>query len=207
MQTVSIEIGYRPSEPGVRQSLSVQIAGWGDGHRVTIDSDVNEVGVLFRLAAVLYARGWNVMSARIDSPGASRIRDEFWILPAGPDGTGRIEEIPGDLERLLFQGVSVLAYLTELKSAPPAESMQQGCVYAAPSDDGPVIVMSGRDQRGVLLKVTQAFFLMDINIVRAQIDTLPNGEVRNTFFVDPLDRRFGAHDFRVQLAQELSGLL
>ena len=55
------------------------------GYRIKIESDGNEVGVLFRLAAVLYCHNWSVIEARINTPERTLISDEFLIRGGEPD--------------------------------------------------------------------------------------------------------------------------
>ncbi|MCB1304657.1 MAG: hypothetical protein KDK37_10275 [Leptospiraceae bacterium] len=182
------------------------------GYRIKIESDGNEVGVLFRLAAVLYCHNWNVIEARISTPERALINDEFLIKENAPDqvlDSAGLKAMIDDLERLLFDGVSVLSYLTEhAKEAPrPEIGYGEGQAFIRDLDEEIVIEVRGKDKNGLLLALSQAFYLMDISIMEASIFTDDKGQVHNLFLIDPADIRFRNREFRTRLTEELRYLI
>ncbi len=212
MNPTSKSIYSRARSDEKHHRLDITIQEEAPGLRMKIDAEMNEVGVLFRLCAVLYSYGWNIRSARIHSPDEKRISDEFHIIP-GEDPAVMDEEsvrnLIDDLERLLFAGVSVLEFLTERQARVPRYS-QEAAGGKVSLKTGPkkrtYIEVTGPDQRGLLLSLSQAFYLMDINIFEAEIETTKEGGIRNTFYVDPGDARFQSPEFQRRLCEELQML-
>lgn len=192
--------------------LDVGVLKEPGGYRIKIESDGNEVGVLFRLAAVLYCHNWSVMEARINTPERTLISDEFLIRADDPaqelDEMG-LKAMIDDLERLLFDGVSVLGYLNERsREAPrPEIGFGEGQVFIRDLDEEIIIEVRGKDKAGLLLALSQAFYLMDISIMEASIFTDDKGQVHNLFLVDRSDIRFHNREFRTRLTEELRYLI
>jgi len=204
----SADSSFYSIKQGKKSRLDVEIFELDEGNRITIESEINEVGVLFRLAAVFFGRGWSILKARIHSPDMNRIQDEFFIRHRSKEKKqADLKLIVSDLENLLFGGVSVLEYLMNLKVSPPPSPVGGGHVEVSFHDAVPVIQMNGQDQPGLLLKISQAFFLMDINVVQGNIETNSFGGIHNSFQADPLDRRFYIPEFCRRLEEELIVLL
>ncbi|MCR9144460.1 MAG: hypothetical protein NXI24_19635 [bacterium] len=208
----SIYSRARGDEKHQRLDITIQEAGPG-GLRMKVDAEMNEVGILFRLCAVLYSYHWNIQGARIYTPGPNAISDEFHIV-TGEDPTAMNEDsmrgLIDDLERLLFGGVSVLEYLTEHHARVPAKERESseggGDVVLLKQGQQSVIEVTAVDRPGLLLSLSQAFYLMDINISEGEITTQPDGAVWNRFAVDPADKRFQSPEFQRRLREELKVL-
>lgn len=204
---------YSRSVDDQNHRLDVSLRDAPPGVRLKIEAALNEVGVLFRLCAVLYSFNWSIQEARIASPESNRISDDFWIIPgagAGASSELQFRSMIDDLEKLLFGGVSVLEYLTQRKAAIPRTEFQAAhgeVTLSAKRGGETVIEITGRDKRGLLLILTQAFYLMDIDILEADIHTDPDGRVRNRFVVDPRDERFYSTEFQNRLCEELRVLV
>ena len=114
-----------------------------------------------------------------------------------------------DLERLLFDGISVLGYLTEhSREAPrPEIGYGEGQVFIRDLDEEVVIEVRGQDKAGLLLALSQAFYLMDISIMEASIFTDEKAQVHNLFLIDRSDLRFRNREFRTRLTEELRYLI
>ncbi len=208
----SIYSRARGDEKHQRLDITIQEEG-SAGLRMKVDAEMNEVGILFRLCAVLYSYHWNIQGARIYTPGPNAISDEFHIVTAGDQPTAMNEVsmrgLIDDLERLLFGGVSVLEYLTEREARVPARDHNPGTggdVQLLNQDNQSVIEVTASDRPGLLLSLSQAFYLMDINIFEGEITTQADGAVWNRFVVDPGDKRFQSPEFRRRLREELKVL-
>lgn len=194
-----------------RLNVSVQKEP-GANYRFKIESKANEVGVLFRLCAVLFKHGWQILEAKIASPDFSSIQNEFLLKPTdeSPDYVeNTIEIMVNDLERLLFDGLSVLGYLSESENTPvhSEDWHGEGQVMLRDSDGEMIIEARGADRPGLMLALSQAFYLMDINIMEASIFTDEKSQAHNLFLVDPADERFRNLEFRRRLTEELKDLL
>ncbi len=180
------------------------------GYRLRIESDRNEVGVLFRLCAVLFVHGFSVLEGRIQSPKNMGIEDEFYLQLTDPKALldeRKAATMMKDFESLLFRGVSVLEYLIANEKRIPARARKWKGSVELTFDDRPMLVVSGSDQPGLLLSLSQAFFLMDIDILEAAIHTDRMGVVRNQFLINPSDVRFQNGEFRKRLVEEISTLV
>ena len=114
-----------------------------------------------------------------------------------------------DLERLLFGGVSVLEYLNENRTPAPRSSGNhpEGSITLKMTATGPEIQVRGRDKPGLLLALAQAFYLMDINVIEANITTDSKGKIANEFRIDAADERFRSKEFQRRLVEDLKFLL
>lgn len=219
MSSTSKSIYSRARRDEKHQRLDITIQEEGPGSlRMKVDAEMNEVGILFRLCAVLYSYQWNIQSARIYTPGPDAISDEFHIVtgqdPAAPTTMNEtsMRGLIDDLEKLLFAGVSVLEYLTEHHARVPGKQVErdnpgESCdVVLLNEGKQSVIEVTASDRPGLLLSLSQAFYLMDINIFEGEITTGPGGSVWNRFVVDPGDKRFQSKEFRRRLREELKVL-
>jgi len=179
----------------------------GRQHTLRIESQKNETGVLFRICAVLFAHGFTVLSGKVAS-GPNGIEDEFTMerIDGDPGSDQVLRQMVIDFERLLFHGVSVLEYLQEnQKRIPDRVRRTKGTVRL--DQDPPVLRITGSDQPGLLLTLSQAFFLMDLDIEDADIRTDSDGLVRNVFHVNAADTRLKNAEFRRRLVEELTDLV
>lgn len=172
-----------------------------------IESRKNETGVLFRICAVLFAHGFTVLSGKVTSTSEG-IEDEFTMerIDGQPSSDQTLRQMVSDFERLLFQGVSVLEYLQENHTRIP-DRIRRAKGNVRLEQDPPVLRITGSDQPGLLLTLSQAFFLMDLDIADAEIRTDSDGLVRNIFRVNPGDRRLLNAEFRRRLVEELTDLV
>lgn len=197
---------YRSTET-ISGRLALALDKVGENYSLSLESPVNEVGLLFRVGAVLYTRGWDIVSGSITSPGRTAAVDTFVLHRAKAPHPAELRELSIELESLLFKGVSVLEYLTA-KNAPPPAGRDPGAQISTGSERGmPYLEIVTKDRRGLFLSVTQAFFLMDVNIMEATIQTDSFGRARDRFLVDSLDARFSNEEFLRRLREELQQIL
>ncbi|MBX7057016.1 MAG: hypothetical protein K1X75_03045 [Leptospirales bacterium] len=166
--------------------------------------------ILYRLCAVLYHHGWDILHADICTLSNLQIQDRFVIRPGASVGKIddlKIEHMMDDFERLLFERISVLDYLQSRGDAPQRNASGGGLVEFDLDDSLPRITVHGRDRRGLLLALAQILSMMEIDILEALIDTAADGQVRNTFVVNPSDKRFRGLHFRDKLSDALRQLL
>ena len=182
-----------------------------DAFGLRIQTGGNETGMLFRISAVFFVHELDIVSASIKTPDDTVV-DEFVVRPKSPEQgrlkSNKLDLLRTDLERLL-DGLSVLEYLSqEGQSDLPGRISREGAkVEIAQAAFGPVIRLRGTDRPGLMLTLSQAFFLTDIDILNASITTEADGEVVNTFEVNPADARFMNDEFKRRLRDELRLLL
>ena len=194
-----------------RHRLEIRVQEDSGALRLGVEADMNEVRIPYRLCAVFYLYGLNILQARIRSPEGQGIQDEFLVqLPEGSLPVPAIRSMIDDLESMLFGGLSVLEYLSRHQAAVPRTlpGDREGAVFIEEVEGQLALVVSGRDRPGLLLALAQAFYLMDIDIVQAEIQTeTAGGAVRNQFVVDPEDNRFESQEFQRRLLEELRSLV
>ncbi len=191
--------------------LKMEVSRNSGGTLVRIETTGNETGMLFRISAVFYVHNWSIVTASIQTPG-NQIVDEFLVRCVDSERTmdrDEIAEIREDLV-LLLDGMSVLEYLSMRQArvpGTPSRKAMQGGVEIVQEACGPVIRLRGVDRPGLMLALSQTFFLTDIDILNATLHTEPTGEVINSFEVNPSDARFFNQEFRRRLCDELRYLL
>ena len=192
------------SQPYRRRTsrLSISLSQTSDangGHQLSVETLKDAPGTLLRLCAVLYRRGWNIRSAEICTEENGQILDRFVVVPTG-DGVDEIifETMMQDLERLLFDALSVHEYISEdyLAARPSAESSVDRLSEERPevrlpqNADEPYLELSGRDRPGLLQAIAHVLAHRDIDVLEAEIQTI--GErVANRFLINPTDARLG----------------
>ena len=192
---------------GENRRLVVNFQERDQDYRLVIESGKNEVGVLFRLCAVLYVNDCDIKTARIHTPRDSFIRDEFDFFSPNNLTEDDFGEMAKDLETLLFDGLSVLEYMGQ-KNAREVnfDGQGKGEVICRFEKNHPVIEITTADKKGLLLALTQAFYLMEIDVFEAEIITRSDGMVSNTFQINPADKRFQNEEFCRRLGDELHQL-
>lgn len=200
-----------------RDELRIETFDTEEGNGLRILTDGNETGMLFRISAVFYVHKLSIVSASIKTPD-SQVVDEFIVVPeSGPADrikAPELEALGADLKRLL-NGLSVLEYLAMQGDDEGRNPRANGNGRLSPAARveieqeafGPVIRLRGTDRPGLMLTLSQTFFLTDIDILNASITTGKAGEVVNTFEVNPTDARFTNDEFKRRLGEELRVLL
>lgn len=161
-----------------------------DRYLLHFETDRDRPGVLFRMAAVLFANDWNIVDASIHTSG-SMIRDEF-LLSARRAGQSLsqlvLEQMRAELETLLSDDLSVIDYLTIKNRDLPTGSFSTSGVEWI-HVPGPGVALAGTDKPGLLTVVAAVFHVVDLNILEAKITTRESGMVSNVFYFDPADVR------------------
>lgn len=191
-------------------ALKMEATAQDSGTLLRIETGGNETGMLFRISAVFYVYKWHILSATIKTP-EDLIIDEFLVRHEQADRALTQEDVKvlsKDLE-LLLGGLSVLEYLSMKEAVVPRIEKKRGATGVEIVQDahGPVIRLRGVDRPGLMLSLSQTFFLTDIDILNASILTGEGGEVINSFEVNPSDARFINQEFRRRLCDELRQLL
>lgn len=181
-----------------------------DSYLFSIDSPMNDTGILYRIAAVLFVNGWDIYEADVKTPVQDRIQDTFQIIPVGKDhpaDSELIKKMMKELEELLFGSISVVDYLSSRNLSVTGEGGGTGFADLT-YDNGKVVIEIISDQRKwLLLGIFQAFYLMDVNIKEASIAPLSDGTIKNRFIIATEDFRYHNPEFRKRLREELKSVI
>lgn len=87
----------------------------GESYALKVNISRNEIGIIYRVTAVLYVHGWNIEEAIAETSVDGYIQDIFIVRRI--DGEAMTDEhlnaIHLDLKELFYGGVSVMNYLAK----------------------------------------------------------------------------------------------
>ncbi|MCE9501231.1 MAG: hypothetical protein K8R21_12160 [Leptospira sp.] len=160
-----------------------------DYYALKLSISQNEIGIIFRTTAILYAHGWNILEATAETSERGIVDDIFLIqnLKGEQMTEEKLGEIQADLEEMLYKGLSVIDYLgrSKLKLLTKRESdYEKNSVhlYNPESLDLTVMDLHAIDRPGLLFEISEILFLSGIDIISFTAKT-EKGEVRDTFLL------------------------
>lgn len=175
-----------------------------------LNSPRDEPGILYRISSALYANDWDIINADLTVDADGRITNRFSICFADrntmPDPDD-VNTVMGDLERLLLGGISVVEFLNQKKLQISVVKSDDGFADLTYENGLVVIEIKARKLKWTLPAVFQAFYLMDVNVKEAKIETLPDFRMENRFIVATEDSRYHNPEFRKRLMEELVAVL
>jgi UTP:GlnB (protein PII) uridylyltransferase len=190
--------------------LSVTLTKDKSSYMLVVDTLRDAPGTLHRLSAVLYRHDWNVNQADICTMENNQVIDKFLIRPIDPLADVdeiKFEAMMKDFERLLFEDLKVADYVAGREPGRAGPVSADALVEYYQDANRTYLMLCGQDRPGLLLSITEVFVERDIDILEARIQTAPDGAVRNTFLLNPTDRRFTNPDFLDELHRNLHALL
>lgn len=146
----------------------------------------NSKGIIYRVTAVLFAHGWDILEANFEIIPNGKIHDLFFIrnLHGIQMDDQTLHLIKNDLRELFEGGVPVSDYLENFELPPmqPPTSQPIIQVFNPEKSDSTVLDIKTQDRPGLLFEISQLLFLLDIDIlsVTAQSD---GGWIRDTFLL------------------------
>ncbi|EMJ50435.1 hypothetical protein [Leptospira santarosai] len=149
----------------------------------------NEIGIIYRVTATLFARGWTIEEAVAETSQDGYISDIFIVrnvesLPMTEDALHLIQT---DLREMFFQGVSVLNYLERFpdkveyiknKNRYPVDLS----LFNSQGSDCTVMDLKMKDRPGIIFEVSQLLFLYGIDILSFKAIT-NSDSIRDTFLL------------------------
>lgn len=171
----------------------------------------DELGILYRVTAVLFVMGWDILEAVAETSSEGHVQDLFVIRSW--DGSEMTEiiltKIRRDLFSLFYESVSVESYLEQngkadvlnRKIGDPEASLK---LYNPISSDFSVMDLRLKDTPGLLFQVTECLFNLGIDIISFTANSY-EGRVRDSFLLrasnsgDKLDEKLTFPVLRTRL--------
>jgi [protein-PII] uridylyltransferase len=151
--------------------------------KVTVSE--NEIGIIYRVTAVLFAHGWNILEANVETVGDGLVKDVFLIdnIHSVKMTQEALNEIHSDLELLFYKRVSVLNYLNKVPHC-PSDSNHEAMIYIFNPQyvDSTVLDIHTLDRPGLLFQISQVLYLFGIDILSVTAKS-EDGQIRDSFLI------------------------
>lgn len=148
--------------------------------KVTVEQ--NAVGIIYKVAAVLYNYGWEIMEAVIETIPGSMIKDIFIIRNISSQELTEqtLLDIKQDFSSLLYNEISLPEYIDQIGlSAPSSSNSTNGNhlnLFNPPTIDSTVLDIQTERMPEKLILITGILFTANIDIVSLIVKTDPNFE-------------------------------
>ncbi|EKR72652.1 hypothetical protein [Leptospira noguchii] len=149
----------------------------------------NEIGIIYRVTAALFVRGWTIEEAVAETSQDGYISDIFIVksvenLPMTEEALHLIQK---DLKEMFFQGISVLNYLERFPEKAEYLKNKERCpielfLFNSQGSDCTVMDLRMKDRPGIIFEVSQLLFLYGIDILSFKAVTDSNS-VRDMFLL------------------------
>ncbi|ALO25325.1 MULTISPECIES: hypothetical protein [Leptospira] len=170
-------------------SIHVSCIPRDGSYALKVNVSNNEIGIIYRVTATLFARGWTIEEAVAETSQDGYISDIFIIKSVEnfPMTEEALHVIQTDLREMFFQGVSVLNYLERFpnkmeylqdKEKHPVELS----LFNSQGSDCTVMDLKMKDRPGIIFEVSQLLFLYGIDILSFKAMT-NSDSVRDTFLL------------------------
>jgi len=172
-----------------KPSLHVSCVPRKDTTLLKIALSNDEPGILYRVTAVLYVHGWDILEAVAETSLEGTVQDLFVIQSwEGSEMTETLlTQIRKDLFQLFYEGRTVEDYLLDegkgtiltRKIGDPESSLK---LYNPVSSEFTVMDLRLKDTPGLLFQVTYALYLLGVDIISFTANTY-DGKVRDSFLL------------------------
>ncbi|MCB1159885.1 MAG: hypothetical protein H7A25_00970 [Leptospiraceae bacterium] len=174
----------------------------GENFLVSIKTDRIESGTFYRMAAVIYYLGWDIISADIDTiieEGISYSYDVFQLRSKETDAMKKAIEIGMLLETIFSRDTDIKELTANLpRFTPPVTKnfFREKAELLFEDDDEnnwTVFYMEADSGRGLVYHVSKIFAEYRINVLKAIIETNAfTGRAEDTFYLqDENGKQFG----------------
>ncbi|EIE00184.1 hypothetical protein [Leptospira licerasiae] len=161
----------------------------GEAYALKVNISKNEIGIIYRVTAVLYVHGWNIEEAIAETSTDGYIQDIFIVkrIDGAPMTDSHLNAIHADLHELFYGGMSVMNYLAnhpEKMESLRAKLMTAPEIFLFNSEisDSTVMDLRMEDRPGILFEISQILFLFGVDILSFKAVT-DSGQVRDTFLL------------------------
>lgn len=176
-------------QTSTESSVHISCIPRDDSFALKVNISNNEIGIIYRVTAALFVRGWTIEEAVAETSQDGYISDIFIIKNVDnlPMTDEMLNTIHSDLKEMFFQGVSVLSYLERFpekaeylknKEKHPIELF----LFNSQGSDCTVMDLRMKDRPGIIFEVSQLLFLYGIDILSFKAVT-DSGSVRDTFLL------------------------
>ncbi|TGK00694.1 hypothetical protein EHO59_12170 [Leptospira semungkisensis] len=161
----------------------------GEAYALKVNISKNEIGIIYRVTAVLYVHGWNIEEAIAETSTDGYIQDIFIVkrIDGSPMTDEHLNAIHADLKELFYGGMSVMNYLAlhpekmETLRA-KLETSPEIFLFNSEISDSTVMDLRMEDRPGILFEISQILFLFGVDILSFKAVT-DSGQVRDTFLL------------------------
>lgn len=161
----------------------------GEAYALKVNISKNEIGIIYRVTAVLYVHGWNIEEAIAETSMDGYIQDIFIVkrIDGSPMTDEHLNAIHADLHELFYGGMSVMNYLAnhpeKMESLrAKVEIPPEIFLFNSEISDSTVMDLRMEDRPGILFEISQILFLFGVDILSFKAVT-DSGQVRDTFLV------------------------
>jgi len=154
----------------------------------------NRKGIIYRVTAVLFAHGWDILEANFEILSGGTVKDVFLIRSFHNSSMDNLNlsKIENDLHKLFEKNLAVIDYLESFPNLPllkPSERPPSIQIFNPTSIDSTVLDIRTADRPGLLFEISQLLYLFDIDIVSVTAKS-EDGQVRDSFLLrqDASDR-------------------
>ncbi|EMJ98589.1 hypothetical protein AB3N61_10065 [Leptospira sp. WS58.C1] len=161
----------------------------GDAYALKVNISKNEIGIIYRVTAVLYVHGWNIEEAIAETSMDGYIQDIFIVkrIDFSPMTDEHLNAIHADLHELFYGGMSVMNYLAnhpeKMESLrAKVENTPEIFLFNSEISDSTVMDLRMEDRPGILFEISQILFLFGVDILSFKAVT-DSGQVRDTFLL------------------------
>ncbi|MCG9874963.1 MAG: hypothetical protein MH321_09275 [Leptospiraceae bacterium] len=155
--------------------------------KITVSN--NEMGIIYRTTAVLYAHGWDILEAVAETSAEGYVQDVFVVRSFNGEDMDEptLRLIRRDLNALFFEGMSVIDYMeghglmrNQFNHLPDPSAVVK--MYNPLSSDFSVMDIRMKDKPGVLFQITQILYLFGVDIITFTALT-EDGRIRDSFLL------------------------
>lgn len=175
--------------PTTEKPLHISCIPRGDAYALKVNISKNEIGIIYRVTAVLYVHGWNIEEAIAETSTDGYIQDIFIVRRLDEEGMKEehLNAIHKDLKELFYGGISVMNYLARYPEKTETlrmklEETPEIFLFNSEISDSTVMDLRMRDRSGILFEISQILFLFGIDILSFKAVT-DSGQVRDTFLL------------------------
>lgn len=159
----------------------------GENYSLCLRFSENELGVIYRVTAVLFAYGWDILEANFGVDSEGRIEDIFLIRSFKGEEMGETQlgRIRSDLDSLFFQDVLVVDYLEKFPAlilTHPSNKPPRIKIFNPSTTDSTILDIQTTDRPGLLFEISQLLYLLDIDIISVTAKT-DGGMIRDSFLL------------------------
>jgi [protein-PII] uridylyltransferase len=180
--------------PNLRYMFELTCDEKGSDYLLKLTLPENRKGIIYRVTAVLFAHGWDILEANFEILSGGMVKDIFLIRSFRNScmDSFHLSKIENDLHKLFEKDLAVIDYLEYFPDLPllkPSERPPSIQIFNPASIDSTVLDIRTTDRPGLLFEISQLLYLFDIDIVSVTAKS-EDGLVRDSFLLrqDASDR-------------------
>ena len=173
--------------PGLRNMFELTCVEKGSYYLLKLTLPENRKGIIYRVTAVLFAHGWDILEANFEILSGGTVKDIFLIRSFRNSIMDKLNLsiIESDLHKLFEKDLAVIDYLESFPDLPllrPSERPPSIQIFNPSSIDSTVLDIRTTDRPGLLFEISQLLYLFDIDIVSVTAKS-EDGKVRDSFLL------------------------